>query len=277
MVLESLFTVKDVREHPYKLFILGIIGTVVAIIVASFLKQGGLFFIFLVTFAILPLTIKQLKYEEGRQEYDHFWNYLYSLGFFSRHKDLILDYFCLILGITLAISVSYLVLPNEMTSLVFSDQISTISQITGRASDTVSTTAKVTGQAISGEIFSKILFNNIGVMAVCFAISLFYSTGAIFLISWNASVLGVVVGQGARNLMGLPSIPLVLFSYLPHGIFEFSGYILAGVAGGILSIALARHKESRKHFLFVLEDSLLLLILGIVVLVIGAVIEVMVI
>jgi len=87
--------------------------------------------------------------------------------------------------------------------------------------------------------------------------------------------LGVVVGQGAKNLMGLPSIPLVLFSYLPHGIFEFSGYILAGIAGGILSIALARHKESRKHFLFVLQDSLLLLAMGIVFIFIGAIIEVM--
>lgn len=261
MVLESLFSTKDVREHPSKIFILGVVGTILAIIISSFLKQGGLFLVFLITFAVLPLTIKQLKYEEKRDEYDHFWNYLYSLGFFSRHKELILDYFYLILGITLAISVSYLVLPTGTTSLVFSDQISTISRITG--------------QATTGEIFSKILFNNIGVMVVCFAMSLFYSSGAIFLISWNASVLGVVVGQGARNLIGLPSIPLVLFSYLPHGIFEFSGYILAGIAGGILSVALARHKEDKKHFMFVLEDSLFLLIIAIVVLIIGAVIEAM--
>ncbi len=261
MVFESLFSTRDVREHPSKIFILSIIGTILAIIISSFLKQGGLFLVFLIAFAVLPLTIKQLKYEEGRREYDHFWNYLYSLGFFSRHKDLIVDYFYLILGVALTVSVSYLVLPTGTTSLVFSDQISTSSQITG--------------QVTTGGIFPKILFNNLGVMGVCFAFSLFYSSGAVFLISWNASVLGVVVGQGARNLVGLPSLPLVLFSYLPHGIFEFSGYILAGIAGGILSVALARHKERREHFRFILEDSLLLFILGVIVLIIGTVIEVM--
>ncbi|MCD6274746.1 MAG: stage II sporulation protein M [Candidatus Aenigmarchaeota archaeon] len=261
MVLESLYNIKEVRKHPSEIFILGVIGTILAIIISFFLNRGGLFLVFLITLAILPLTIKQLKYEERRYEYDHFWNYLYSLGFFSRHKDLIVDYFCLILGIVLSISVSYLILPTNVSSSIFSDQILTISSITGHAT--------------ANGIFSKILFNNIGVMVICFAFSLFYSSGAIFLISWNASVLGVVVGQGAKNLMGLPSIPLVLFSYLPHGIFEFSGYILAGIAGGILSIALARHKESRKHFLFVLQDSLLLLAMGIVFIFIGAIIEVM--
>jgi len=263
MVLESLFSIEEVRSNPSRLFFLSVIGTIIAIIISSFLNQGGLFLVFLITLVILPLTIKQLKYEERRREYDHFWNYLYSLGFFSRHKDLIIAYFYLILGITLSISVSYLILPTKISSSIFSDQILTISSITGNATKSA--------------IFSKILFNNIGVMVVCFAFSLFYSSGAIFLISWNASVLGVVVGQGAKNLMGIPSIPLVLLSYFPHGIFEFTGYILAGIAGGILSIALARHKESRKHFLFVLQDSLLLFAMGIVFIFIGAIIEVIII
>jgi len=114
-------------------------------------------------------------------------------------------------------------------------------------------------------------------MCLCFVFSLFYSTGAIFLISWNASVLGVVVGQTAKKLFGPISVPLVLLSYLPHGLPEFLGYIFAGIAGGILSIAITRHRESKRHRLFVLKDALILFFVGVLFVFLGAVIETLII
>lgn len=260
MVLEGIFRLRDLIEHPLYIFILSIIGTSVAITISVFMNRGGLFMVFLIVLALLPNTIKRLRYEEGRKECNHFWQYLYSLGFFERHRELIMEYFLVILGITLTISTAYIILPASTSSIILSDQIDTISQITG--------------QVTSGEIFERILINNLGVMLICFVFSLFYSSGAILLLAWNASVLGVVVGEGARELMGLPAIPIVLLSYIPHGSFEFAGYILAGIAGGLLSVALSRHRESKEHFRFVFEDSLTLLVLGIVVLIIGAFIEV---
>ena len=261
MVLESLFNLKSVRENPINIFILSIIGTIVAVIISHFLGLSGLFLTFLITLSLLPIMIRYIRYEESRKEYDHFWNYCYSLNFFERHGDLILSYFCMIFGVSLVIAGAYFVLPAETNSLIFSDQTKVVSQITGGVT--------------TGDIFSKILFNNLGVMLVCFVFSLFYSSGAVFLIAWNASVLGVVVGQTAKTMMSMSAIPLLLLSYMPHGIFEFLGYILAGIAGGLLSIALARHKESKRHFLFVLKDSLFLLFIGVVVIFIGAGVEVM--
>ncbi len=261
MVLESLFDLNSVRENPLNIFILSIIGTIVAIIVSRFLGLSGLFLTFLITLGLLPIMIKYINYEESRKEYDHFWDYCYSLSFFERHWDLILSYFYMIFGVSLVIAGAYFILPAETNSVIFSDQTKVVSQITGGVT--------------TGEVFSKILFNNLGVMLVCFIFSLFYSSGAVFLIAWNASVLGVVVGQSAKTMMNMSAIPLLLFSYMPHGIFEFLGYILAGIAGGLLSIALARHKESKRHFLFVLEDSLLLLFIGVIVVIIGAGVEVM--
>ncbi len=261
MVLESLFSLNTVRENPMNIFILSIIGTVVAIIISNFLGLSGLFLTFLITLCLLPIMIKYIRYEESRREYDHFWDYCYSLSFFERHGDLILSYFCMIFGVSLVIAGAFFILPAETNSMIFSDQTKVISQITGNIT--------------TGEIFSKILINNLGVMLICFVFSLFYSSGAVLLIAWNASVLGVVVGQTAKTMMSMSAIPLLLFSYMPHGVFEFLGYILAGIAGGLLSIALARHKESKRHFQFILEDSLLLLFLGVIVILIGAGVEVM--
>lgn len=260
MVLEYLINPGFARDHPLSLFFLSILATIVAIIISSFLNQGGLFLVVLITFALLPLILKQLKFEESREEYDHFWTYLYSLKFFERHRKLILDYLYMILGVTLTISAAYVFLPTQTSNIIFAEQIGVINQITGQVS--------------YGEVFEKILVNNIGVMVICFVLSLFYSVGAIFLISWNASVLGVVVGKSASALTGFYSIPGVLIAYMPHGTFEFVGYILAGIAGGLLSIALSRHRESKEHLKFVLKDSFMLLALATMALVIGAIIEV---
>ncbi|MCK4428918.1 MAG: stage II sporulation protein M [Candidatus Aenigmarchaeota archaeon] len=280
MVLESLVGVEDSRLHPYKLFFLAAIGTTVAIIITYLLNQKGFFLVLLVVLSLLPIMLKQLRYEEKRKESHHFWRYLYKLKFIHRHRELVTDYFYIILGVAITIAAFYIMLPPGVCCNIFSDQIMTISQITKQSSGECGLSGsmtKTTGRLMEGGIFSKILFNNIGVVIICFAFSLFYSSGAIFLISWNASVLGIVVGQGAKQLLGLPSIPLVLLSYLPHGIPEFLGYILAGIAGGILSVALARHKEEKEHFMFVLKDSLLLLCVSLLFVLIGTIIEVSVI
>jgi uncharacterized membrane protein SpoIIM required for sporulation len=259
MVLESLISTKSIIEKPYKIAIHSILGTVVAIIVTTFLGQNGLFLVFLIVLSLLPATISNLKYEERKKEYDHFWDYLYNLNFIYRHSNIIIYYISIIIAVSSTVSFFYLLLPSEISNRIFSNQIATVAQITGSFS--------------SQEMFLKIFINNLIVMCVCFIFSLFYSTGAIFLISWNASVLGIAVGQGAKELFGFASIPLVLFSYLPHGLPEFLGYIFAGIAGGILSVAITRHKESRKHKIFVLKDSLLLFSVGVLFILVGAIIE----
>lgn len=260
MVLESIISPKTLRRHPYEAAIQGAIGTVAAIFICRLLAQNGLFLTVLITMALLPSAIIQIKHDEKQRENHEFWNYLYEGGFLWRHGALILDYLFVILGISVVISASYILLPGETTSLIYSDQIGVINQITGNVAQP--------------GVFDKILLNNLGVMAICFVFSLFYASGAIFLISWNATVLGVVVGQGAKALLGLHSIPIVLLSYAPHGIFEFLGYILAGLAGGLISAAATRHKESWDHFNFVMKDALLLTVFAIIMLIIGAYIEV---
>jgi len=260
MVLESLISTHTLRRHPSEAVIQGAVGTAVAIIICKLLSQNGLFLTALVVMALLPSAIIQIKHDEKQKENNEFWKYIYQGGFLQRHGGLILDYIFIIIGISVTISAAYIILPEQTTSIIFSDQLSIINQITGNLTQPT--------------LFEKILINNLGVMAICFVFSLFYASGALFLIAWNATVLGVVVGQGAKALLGLQSIPLVLFSYMPHGSFEFLGYIFAGIAGGLISAAITRHRESKDHFWFVMKDALLLTIAAIIFLVIGAYIEV---
>jgi uncharacterized membrane protein SpoIIM required for sporulation len=229
MVLESLLSTKSIKEKPYKILIHTVIGTIVAIFITIHFVQYSLFLIFLITLSLLPTTIKLLRLEEKQKEYDHFWDYVYKGSFLRRHFNIFIYFLSIIIGITLTVAFFYMVLPKEITYKIFYDQISTIELIIGSFD--------------SHEIFSVILMNNLLVMTVCFLFSLFYSTGALFWISWNASVFGVVVGREVLRICtmfslpvaagGIPFTPLVLLSY-PHAILEFGGYILAGIAGGIL-------------------------------------------
>ncbi|MBN2095105.1 MAG: stage II sporulation protein M [Candidatus Aenigmarchaeota archaeon] len=259
MVLEALISPCTLRRHPSEAIIQGAAGTAVAIFVCQILAQSGLFLTMLITLALLPSVIIQIRHDEKQSENQEFWKYCYEGGFLSRHGALILDYIFLILGISVTIACSYLIIPDQTASMIYSDQVRVIGEITGNVT--------------RPDLFSMILVNNLGVMAICFVFSLFYASGAIFLIAWNATVLGVVVGQGAKALAGFHAIPLVLLSYAPHGSFEFLGYILAAIAGGILSVAVTRHKESREHFRFILKDAVLLTVLAVAMLIIGAYIE----
>ena len=90
-----------------------------------------------------------------------------------------------------------------------------------------------------------------------------------FIIVWNASILGVYIGYLAENIT---HIPVVALSFLPHGLPEIGGYLFAGMAGGILSASLIRrHSMDITKKIFV--DCLLLLAIGAVLILVAAGIE----
>jgi uncharacterized membrane protein SpoIIM required for sporulation len=109
------------------------------------------------------------------------------------------------------------------------------------------------------------------------------------LISWNATIIGVLIAKIAENptafgafelakgnilLNYFVALPFTLLRLLPHGIFEFGGYFFGAVAGGILSVAIIREKIRQGRFMPVLKDSLIYLGISVALIAIGALIEV---
>jgi uncharacterized membrane protein SpoIIM required for sporulation len=124
--------------------------------------------------------------------------------------------------------------------------------------------------------------------AVLFAF--IYGFGAIFILTWNASVISVAIGNFIRtnisnlaNTIGFVGIgsyfqvfSLGILRYMTHGIFEILAYFTAGLAGGIISVAVIRHDFRTKKFEHIVLDSADLLIISIVILVVAAFVEVFV-
>ncbi len=286
MVLESLTDAIKAERHPGKMvlygFIYAIVGTLLAIWV--FRSYSSLVSVFLVTMACIPLVYSTIKYEEEKDLQDVSEKFL-----LKEHGKALKVFIFLFIGVTLGFFFMYLILPSQLIGDAFKVQAETIGRI--RASATYGIEGNLTG--FTGffiarfSIFAKILTNNFKVLLFCLLFSFLYGLGAIFIMNWNASVIAVAMGNYARTELAkiaattapslahyLQVIPLALVRYSLHGIVEILAYFTAGLAGGIISVAVIRHDFYSRKFEHIVLDSADLIILSIILLIIAAFIEV---
>src|SRR3989338_751043 len=175
---------------------------------------------------------------------------------FHRHNELIKFYLYSFFGMAVAYAMLFALFPPDLSDHLFSSQMSA----TGLA-----------GNFSNPEIFFEIISNNLVLVFVAFALSIFYGAGSLYILNYNASLLGMLYGNVFRILIwSVPSIWLVNpILYLPHTILEIIGYLLAAVAGGILSEINLSH-INRRYLL----DSITLLIISINIILMAGYIEV---
>lgn len=265
-MLESLISFKEINDRPYIMAVWSFIICTIAVLISSQIplsvpgtNTGFLTVLFIIIPSVYFIT-SLIKREERMEE--QMVNH-HTGKFWERHgKDIFILLF-FFAGLTAAFAVWSLALPQSF----FGAQITKINEI-----QTVSgqLTGQVTGNALGVDAFNRILYNNLQVMLFSFVFSFIFGAGAIFIICWNASVLGVYVGQLSKFIW---NIPLVSLYFLPHGLFEIGGYVVAGLAGGLISAAVIR--KNKTHILkVIIFDCMKLLALAVVLVVIGAGLEV---
>lgn len=265
-MIEILFRPSSVERKTWQSFAAGLLFTVTAGFLVSVIGTPspcatglGFLTVAFITLAAAPLFVHVFKAEESEMKRK-------GLPLFSKHRAVIEIFGFFFLGIVVASSLAYVVMPLPSANYLFSDQVNELQarMISGYASQ-------------QGASFSAILTNNLKVLALSFIFSLLVGAGAIFLIAWNATVLGVLIGKIANGLGGgalglLYALPVTLITILPHGIFEFVGYFLGAVAGGVLSVAIMRERIL-DNFEEVSRDASIFLALAIVFIVVGAGVE----
>ncbi|MEM5832410.1 MAG: stage II sporulation protein M [Candidatus Aenigmatarchaeota archaeon] len=254
MVLESLIKVKEGIKSPIQIFLASGIITLFSFIISViiFKKDVGLYSVFLITIGLTPLTSKLnlIAFKISRKNKE---NSITSI--FSFYREIILAYAAIFCGITLVLSILYLILPVEIAERTFQTQINEIKAIRG--------------YFYFGGTFQTILFNNLGVLLVCFIFSFVYGAGAIFILTWNASILSTAIGMTAKAIGGIYALPIAVMVYFPHGSLEILAYFLGAIAGGIASNTLIRNKLGK----VIVWDIAFLLSLAVLLLLIGATIE----
>lgn len=260
-MLETLVSLKTIYRKPYMMFVWAYLITVMGILLGyrlplSISVDPGFISVVYVIIPSIFLINSFIRHEERIEEK----LIKRHKGFWGRHERDIIILLLYFGGMTAAFAVSSFMMPDN----AFKVQLEKISQIRG------TDIKDITGQLASKDsFFMEVLMNNLSVMLFSFFFSLLFGAGAVFILVWNASILGVYIGSISKDLW---NIPLVGLAFIPHGVPEIGGYIAAGLAGGILSFGMIRRK-SPEIMKSIFVDSMMMLTLAVAFIAIGAGIE----
>lgn len=280
MVFESLVNPSNAERHPGRMFFYGLVYCSIGIFLAQQIFKGhaSLVMVFLTTLACLPLMYNTIKEEESKDE-----SSMKETVLLKEHGKAVKMFIILFFGFVVAFVIWYVVLPAETTVDLFKVQTDTLQDINTMA------TGQLIGQA-TGQIgtFFTILLNNLWVLFYVILFAFVFGAGAIFILTWNASVIGVAIGSFIRKELALAAdyvgleaagnyfstISIGLAMYAIHGIPEILGYFVAGLAASIISVAVMRHGHDREHFKKVLLDSTDLILIAVMLIMVAAFLEV---
>jgi uncharacterized membrane protein SpoIIM required for sporulation len=140
----------------------------------------------------------------------------------------------------------------------------------------------VQGNAVGfNNTFAFIFFQNLKVLILVILGSLIYGAGSVFILIWNASIIGVFLGNVARKFVLheapqfslIPGLSYGILGLIPHGTFELVAYLIGALAGGILSYAITRRVYGTVEFRPILRDVVNLVGAAVFLVFLGALIE----
>lgn len=280
-MLEMLINPKKAERRPWEMFFIGAFYASISVLLARWVfsqdavlvKHAGILVVLFTVLFSLPFIYYTLRLEEDRIKKGRG-----SLELIKSHRHAIYAFLWLFVGFTVAFAFWYSVLP---TTESFRAQIETYCMINRPGNfdecvrqyglkDVTVTTPFLTNK----ERLFLIFTNNMYVLLFTLVFSLIFGAGAIFILAWNASVIGAAIGIFTDYK--LAALPIGLFRFFIHGIPEIASYFIVALAGGMVSIAVIKHETGTEKFWEVLQDSLNLIIAAVVILFLAALLEVFV-
>jgi len=257
MVLESILNPSKAEDKPLHVMIIAAAFTLVSILLsrAMFPSQSSMLTVALITIIFIPFFQKVFEAEEEKE--DEAAEGKLKAGIFSRHWKSLKVFSSFFLGVMIAISFSFLAFGGNTFDL----QAQTLQGFSDRAS------GQLTGHATAEQQFGIYFINNTQVMILIFVLSAILGAGAVFILVWNASVIGVYSGLVAKSLFSggatyALGVPIALGGIALHGIPEILAYLVAGLGGGILSVGIVKEEFGSKELNNVLIDVLIFLVIA---------------
>jgi stage II sporulation protein M len=263
-MLNILFNPKKAQRHPLEMMLVGFFYASVSIFLATWIfpEYASLTIVFFTVFSCLYVVQGAIKTEEKNEQ-----NYKTEEWRLKKHSRTIYFLLFLFLGFVFAFTFWTIVLPQTKVSMIFELQYKSIEGIKANI---------VSGSAIeTTSTILKIFANNIEVLLISIIFAIFYGAGAIYILVWNASVMGYLIGILAKNTFGITALPVIFTKYFLHGIPEIIAYLIGALAGGILYVAIWKgdllNKEKNKTIII---DILILVGIAILILIAAALIEI---
>lgn len=246
-MLDYLLKEKIVEQKPQYAFALGILFSTIGMIMAVLIFKESPSFpaVFLTTLAAAPIAMRIIKKNEK------------STDLYERYRSVIEVYAYLFFGMAVSFAIWFAILPAGFVSILFKEQLLKFS---------------VGYFTFERAELLAIVLNNMGLMLFFFLLSLFYGTGAMFLLAWNASILGTMWGNTIRGALTILTSGQAIVNTImafPYLFPEVAAYFFAAVAGGILSINISKKAKFDRMF----SESILLLLTAAGLIIVSGVIE----
>lgn len=264
MVLEHLFPEKWLEKKARYAFFLGSVYSIIGVIMARLLfpADPSLVAVAFTSLLMLPELYKMFSIEERKEEKEKRFSFKHL---FKDNKEFVKVYLFLILGIFLVYALAAMILPSFQVNTLFREQL----EMRGASG----------GAVFQNTLFRSILTNNLWVLIAVFIVSLLTGDGAIFLITWNASMWGTIFGITARNAAFFADtnpfwyLLIVLVVVFPHGLLEILAYVFGAISGGVISKDVLLEKFESKRFNEVFFYNFMLFLVALIVLLLGALVE----
>jgi len=263
-MIEAILKIDKVNQRHWYAFLLGILYTVIGAITAFALFRDftSLATLFFTTLLLVPTLMKYLSQEEKIESKEGLCH------FAQNHSDIIEVYLYLFLGIfvvymvlgVLSVNSSYGVLSYQQDFLAKSG-------VTEKIIETM--------PASNFNSVVNILNKNLLVAVVAFLLSIVYGAGSIFLIIFNASIFATfIITIAGYVTKSIPKTFLFIVMFLIHVLPEVLGFLLAAIAGGVVSKALLDEQFAGREFSNVIKDATILFLISILLIIIAAFLEV---
>lgn len=281
MVLEDILTRREALRHPFFMLVTSCIICSVSLWVAylSFPQSASILSIAFVTIALMPLFHAIFKNEEEKEAERPG----YAALFLARHFSVVKVYAFFFIGMILTYTFWYSVVGIETRDVMFSYQEQTLSGIENLRQTLTGDFSLETGSCGQSALcwFLIIFANNaFNVLVPILLFSFVLGAGAIWLLGWNASVLGVLIGKDVVSYASTHGGVTALLrateralSLVPHGIFEAMGYFVGAIAGGMIGAAISKKKHLRGEMGTMAKDVMIMILYAFGLLVVGAIIE----
>jgi hypothetical protein len=175
-------------------------------------------------------------------------------NFFKRYEPVILSYAMIALGVLLAFSLMYMLLPSNPA---FTDSCMLRQEGCSGAGCYIQSEIPCREAVFSVQENNSGIFSLSGVLILiilAFILSLFFGAGALLILVWDITLLAFIL-----HTQGLSAVLM----QLPRSF----AFFFAGLSGALLSVAVVRHEWRSHSFMRVIFDAAKLLILSLILLI----------
>jgi len=249
---------ENIKKKPVNALIISALFVLFGFLTAFFIFSSE-FSIAMIAFSsllILPFVVKVLETEKftGHEKTAGF------LNIFKRHDKTILFFIFIFFGMAVEYMLLFGFVHPSISNVAFEHQIGLIFR-------------SPSGYFATYELFWEIVSNNLRLVFICAALSILYGVGAVFILNYNATIVGMIYGSGIRRLvwgMAYPVFPNPMW-YLPHIILEILAYLFASIAGGIIFRSIVVGEKSYNVFS---RDAAIMLLLAVILVFVAGYVEV---